>query len=120
MTHTSVSYAGKTQEAGDKAALKDLKQWLGVERYGRFLGISCMCKTAQDVASLNFLLGFAGATGRPFHALCRKECPKAYALWQEAEPVGDDLKVGIKAYMKDGGEFGFDAAAAINGSRLEA
>lgn len=93
MTHTTVNYSGKTQEAGDKAALKDLKQWLGTEQFGRFCGIACMCKTAKDVASLNFLLSFAGASGRPFHALARKECPAAYALWQEAEPVGDDLRV---------------------------
>lgn len=82
MPKTTINYGQhKTEEAGDKAALKDLKQWLGTERYGRFCGIACMCKTAKDVAGLNFLLGFAGATGRPFHALCRKECPEAFKLW---------------------------------------
>jgi hypothetical protein len=81
--HTYIKYDAEDPAANDAKALKDIKEFLGTRRWKVVVGAAKASSTAAHVQHLNIAFGFAGITGFPFYAFCRKYCPEALALWYE-------------------------------------
>jgi hypothetical protein len=86
-----VNYATiENNAARDEAAISDTKDYLGDERFEFVVGQMQLAKNAEWIAQLNIALSFAGVSGLPFHAMCRKYCLAAYREWMQS---GDDAVV---------------------------
>jgi hypothetical protein len=100
--HYERSYKGTDRKAADEKALCDILDYLGTENlplYGDLVGLAvCIeheipCEAndgqlrKQSIQGLNMTFGFAGISGYPFHAFCRRYCPNKYREWMT---TGDD------------------------------
>lgn len=91
-----VSYKGMDPEAADEKAISDIIEYLGTEKaalFGDLVQLAvCIeheipCDSVdgtprvQVLMGLNMTMSFAGISGFPFHAFCRRFCPTKYAAW---------------------------------------
>jgi len=76
--------------ARDEAAISDTKDYLGEERFNFLVSEMEKAKTAEWINQMNIAFAFAGISGLPFHAMCRKYALKAYREWMHS---GDDAVV---------------------------
>lgn len=94
MTHYDTSYKHLPRKEADEKALEDIKEYLGEEIYNNFVkeieaGIATGDVTAKTI---NMYFGFAGISGYPYHAFCRKYCLASYREWMHSgkDPVQTD------------------------------
>jgi hypothetical protein len=73
--------------ARDEAAISDTKDYLGEERFELLSSALTACGSDKMVQDMNIAFSFAGVSGLPFHAMCRKYCLEAYREWMHS---GDD------------------------------
>jgi len=73
--------------ARDEAAINDTKNYLGEERFAFVVSELEKARNAEWIEQMNFALSFAGVSGLPFHAMCRKYALTAYREWMHS---GDD------------------------------
>jgi hypothetical protein len=73
--------------ARDEAAISDTKDYLGEERFGFLVAELEKAKAAEWINQMNIAFSFAGISGLPFHAMCRKYALAAYREWMHS---GDD------------------------------
>lgn len=94
-----VDYSSVPEEEKDVKAIADILEYLGIDKaelFGDLVALAvCIehevpCESAdgikrvQTIQSLNITFGFAGISGFPFHAFCRRYCPTKYEAWLEA------------------------------------
>lgn len=82
---STIDYSNLSREDADRAALKDMLQYLGVEKFDLLIDMTQGEVFSDDpvkgIAQINFYCGFAGVTGLPFFAFCRKYAKQAYRQW---------------------------------------
>jgi hypothetical protein len=88
----------------DAQALADMKDYLGDERFGLLTGAAQMCRTAEDVQSVNIACSFAGVDGYPVTALFRKYCMEAYRLWCASSRGGPPVEIDEDGFILHGKE----------------
>lgn len=82
MTHYTTHYDNLSREQADIAAIHDIEEYLGSpDKMQHLINAAEMCQTVRDIVTLNMSMAFAGISGRPFHALCRRHCLNAYRMW---------------------------------------
>lgn len=74
-------YEGSPEER-DAKAIEDIRSWLGQESWDTLMQLVGNPETT--IPQLNFALSFAGVSGYPFHAFCRKYCLQPYREWMAA------------------------------------
>ena len=94
-----VSYKGMDPEAADEKAISDIMEYLGIEKAALFGDLVALathieweipCESndgqmrTQKIQGLNMAMGFAGISGFPFHAFCRRFCPTKYKKWMDS------------------------------------
>ena len=90
--------SGKTREQLDIQAIEDIKEYLGTDVAGvkRFsLLVECANEVNHDKMSVhqhNKTFGFAGISGRQFHAFCRKYCLEKLKEWYASTIGGKPVK----------------------------
>lgn len=67
------------KEGEDEKAIADTKEYLGDEKFD--LLVQCFQDTTKTIDFLNHLMGFAGVTGLPFYAMCRKYRNDDFEAW---------------------------------------
>ena len=96
--HYEKSYKNLEPKEADEQAIRDIVEYLsGREQlFGDLVQLAvCIeheipCESSdgkarvQKFQSLNMTFGFAGITGFPFHAFCRRYCPNKYKAWVES------------------------------------
>jgi parvulin-like peptidyl-prolyl isomerase len=87
--HTYIKYDAEDPAVNDANALKDVKEYLGARRWKIVKEAAKASATSKDVQNLNYAMAFAGITGFPFYAFCRKYCPKAYMEWRVEHGMED-------------------------------
>lgn len=98
MTHYHTDYSTiQDRKAKDEQAIKDIREYLSQAQWDAFMIMVGELKADQSrtptkkIQSLNFAMGmFAGITGFPFHAFCRK-----YLLAEYREFMADHDIDGI-------------------------
>jgi hypothetical protein len=91
----TVTYAGSREEQ-DADAIRDTEEYLG-DRWPLLL--SAVRDTTRSVEGLGMLMGFAGVTGRPFHALMRRERLADYIAWMRSG--ADAVDVDAAGFPRD-------------------
>lgn len=109
MTHYNIDYSTlqMSEKEKDEKAIQDILEYLGMEKaalFGDIVQLACcieheiLCLSndgqlrKQTIQGLNMTLGFAGISGRPFHAFCRRYCLSKYREWMASgsDPVQTD------------------------------
>lgn len=94
-----VDYSSLPEDQKDEKAIRDILDYLGMDKaalFGDLVALAvaieheipCMSNDGkarvQKLQGLNATFGFAGITGFPFHAFCRRYCPTKYKEWVES------------------------------------
>lgn len=98
MTHYLTKYDSLTRQQADDKAIEDIIEYLGntPEKIVLFAELAVLANCIEHeilcesndgtlrkptIQGLNMTFGFAGISGRPFHAFCRKFCFNKYVAW---------------------------------------
>lgn len=95
MTHYNTSYKGMDRKQADEKAIRDIMEYLDpkVELFGDLVSLAVHVENelpmigqdgkphVQKIGGMNMLFGFAGISGYPFHAFCRRYAPNKYREW---------------------------------------
>jgi hypothetical protein len=96
MTHYNRYYndSDGTREQLDERALNDIREYLGdKEKYDYLVSFAeAIDGEKRTVQHLNFAMAFAGISGRPFHAFCRKYCLEHYKNWLRSDVGGEPVE----------------------------
>lgn len=81
-----IDYSNYTRrEEADLAAIHDMRNYLGDEKFGLLVRVTK--EPGLTIGKLSFLMEFAGVSGYPSHAFCRRYCLDLYREWMHS---GDD------------------------------
>ena len=79
----SVLYQQGTPEECDEQALQDMRGYLSEKQWDAVMRIVGHIEAGKGtIDTLNLSLGFAGVSGYPFHAFCRKYLLQQYIEWR--------------------------------------
>jgi len=95
MTHYTVSYAGLTNKARDDKAIQDTKDYLG----DRFSIIEeALQDSERSLASCETLMGFAGVSGTPVHALLRRYRLAEFRAWMADDTLEGSIQTDEEGF----------------------
>lgn len=85
--HTEISYAHLSNEEADIASINDLREYLGEDRFQLVTEALRQATKVEEVHLLiNTLNIIAGVSGRPVHALARRECLALFREFMHSDP----------------------------------
>lgn len=119
MTHYNTAYVEGSREQKDEQAIKDMIDYIGTtpEKIILFAQLAVLANCIeyeipcqandgslrkQTIQGLNMTFGFAGISGRPFHAFCRKFCVRKYREWLSSTSGGDPVVSDEQGYWAEG------------------
>jgi hypothetical protein len=113
MSHYEKKYTSSDRKADDEQAIQDIVEYLGMKRiplFGDLVQLAVcveheiLCKGRdgelhkQTIEGLNMTLGFAGISGRPFHAFCRRYCLNKYREWMASNDGGSPVQTDEEGF----------------------
>lgn len=110
---TEISYKGLDRKRADEKAIQDIAGYLGDERVALFGDLVAYATCIeheiemlgqdgkphkQTMQGLNMTFGFAGISGYPFHAFCRRYCLSAYRTWMASSSDGQPVETDEEGF----------------------
>lgn len=83
MTQYDRHYSGSPREMDD-TAIADMREYLEPQQWNALVKLASLPETT--INHVNFAMAFAGVSGRPFHAFCRRYMLERYREWMASEP----------------------------------
>lgn len=84
MAFYEISYKSLSREQADLKAIHDTIDYLGDQNWNIIREV--LNDPEATIGAINRALGFAGVTGYPFHAICRKYRLDDYRAWMAEGP----------------------------------
>lgn len=103
MSHYDVSYKNiQSRTERDSKAIQDIIDYIGKEKFRILEQITEDPK--HSIGMLNMAMGFAGVSGMPFHAFCRRYPLAKYRIWMADDSFGDPIETDEQGFTIDIGE----------------